>query len=67
MMTIDFRKNRINILVLGIGFLALTLLTTRSNQAQEKKKAQEKKNAAVASTAALDASTAASGINFILL
>jgi hypothetical protein len=54
-------------MVLGIGILALTLLSTTSNEAQEKKKAQEKKNVAVASTAALDASNAASGIRFILL
>jgi hypothetical protein len=59
MMTIDFRKNRINILVLGIGILTLTLLST--TEAQEKK-AQEKKNVAVASTAASDASTAASPV-----
>src|SRR5215831_3793581 len=60
MTTNDFRKNRINILVIGIGILTLTLLST--TEAQEKKKAQEKKNAAVASNAALDARTTASPV-----
>ena len=62
MTTINLRKNGVNILVLGIGILTLTLLSTTSNEAQEKKKAQEKKNVAVASTAASDVSTAASPV-----